>query len=61
MQLGSTEMHSNISEPIAKKMVGEDFKDRINVERQASHSIHLFTEMPDDGLFVLADCRGRSV
>ena len=33
MQLSSTEMYSNISEPIAKKMVGEDFKDRINVER----------------------------
>ena len=54
MQLGSTEMHSNISEPIAKKMVGEDFKDRINVERQVSDSTHHFTETPD-GLFVCPD------
>lgn len=34
LQLGSTEMHSNITEPIAKTMIQEDFKDRLNVERQ---------------------------
>lgn len=38
-QLGSAEMHSNISEPIVKVMMQEDFKDRLNIERQVLFSL----------------------